>query len=224
MLSLIRSSLLLGAMVCASALNMAVTPAHASIITWDLSGPNVALGTSQTFTAGGFTITAAGFTNPTFSTGVNLYEKNLGGDEKGLGLVNDPSGDHEITGTNLIRIDLGANHLTDFSFSPNSLNQGEEFNLFGSNSPTSNYKLVSTGHLEGDHTLTGADGSFEYYYIQDKQVYGIPSNNLLLASVDAMSPAVPEASTWAMMLLGFAAVGLSAYRCKRRDSVQLRFA
>jgi hypothetical protein len=32
------------------------------------------------------------------------------------------------------------------------------------------------------------------------------------------TPAVPEASTWAMMILGFAGVGVLAYRRRRNDA------
>src|SRR5271167_2711036 len=78
--------------------------AHAGTVTFDLSMPNGPLGSSQMYTAGPFTITAFGFDgsgNPT-----DLYGKNLGMDETGLGLVNDPSGQHEISGMNYIQLDL----------------------------------------------------------------------------------------------------------------------
>jgi hypothetical protein len=37
-----------------------------------------------------------------------------------------------------------------------------------------------------------------------------------------MTPAVPESSTWAMMILGFVGVGFMAYR--RRGQASFRFA
>jgi hypothetical protein len=85
--------------------------------TFDLSSPSGVLGTTQTYTrsgpggpvpitAEGFlgvtrtytqqpfgpTITGAGFTDDGFATPINLFGKNDGGGEKGLGLTNDPTG------------------------------------------------------------------------------------------------------------------------------------
>jgi hypothetical protein len=37
-------------------------------------------------------------------------------------------------------------------------------------------------------------------------------------SIDAVAPAVPEPSTWAMMLLGFAGLGFAGYRASRRTA------
>src|SRR5213080_1984813 len=96
--------------------------------TFDLSSPSGVLGTSQTYTmpgpggpvpitADGFlgvtrtytqpfgiSITGAGFTDDGFATPVNLFGKNDGGNENGLGLTNDPTGANEISGTSFIRI------------------------------------------------------------------------------------------------------------------------
>jgi len=40
-------------------------------------------------------------------------------------------------------------------------------------------------------------------------------DNVLLKSVGGMTAAVPEPSTWAMMIMGFAGVGFMAYRRKQ---------
>jgi hypothetical protein len=39
--------------------------------------------------------------------------------------------------------------------------------------------------------------------------------------VQTITPAVPEPSTWAMMILGFAGVGFMTYRRKSRPSLRL---
>ena len=61
------------------------------------------LGLTATFTDGGASLTAAGF-GP--NGPVDLYAKFTSGDptETGLGLVNDPSGDHEITVGSFIQL------------------------------------------------------------------------------------------------------------------------
>src|SRR5258706_14564599 len=93
-------------LVCACALGGLLGISTANATTWNFNVPSGALGTTQTYTADGITITAAGFTSTAAltagSANANLFGKNLGGDESGLGLVDDPSGQGEITGTNLI--------------------------------------------------------------------------------------------------------------------------
>jgi hypothetical protein len=48
------------------------------------------------------------------------------------------------------------------------------------------------------------------------------SNNTVGTWVEVLTPAVPEPSTWAMMLLGFAGIGFMAYR--RKSKPTFRFA
>jgi hypothetical protein len=57
------------------------------------NGGNTSLGTSSTFTESGVTIEAWALG----SSPGNLYAKNHGGDENGLGLTSDPTHDDEIT-------------------------------------------------------------------------------------------------------------------------------
>lgn len=53
-------------------------------------------------------------------------------------------------------------------------------------------------------------------------VWKNPENNIstLILTAD-FAPAVPEASTWAMMILGFASIGLLAYRRRSESSLRL---
>src|SRR5436305_1702991 len=91
----IAATVLIGATLVAGA------SARAAVITWDfqaltpLALQNHDIGASANFTSGGVTITAAGFGNSALSGGirtittsspVDLYSKNLVGDEHGLGL------------------------------------------------------------------------------------------------------------------------------------------
>src|SRR3979490_3259517 len=93
----------LAGLLAATALGL--SSAQAAIITWDFSSQTGNLGTTEGYTSGGISITAAGFTSDSFAHTTDLYGKNGGGgDEKGLGLNNDP--DHEISGDNIIRIDF----------------------------------------------------------------------------------------------------------------------
>jgi hypothetical protein len=205
----------LAGLLAATALGL--SSAHAAIVTWDFSSQTGNLGTTESYISSGISITAAGFTSSSFAHTTDLYGKNGGGDEKGLGLNNDP--DHEISGDNIIRIDFRNARtagLTGFSFSMNSSTDGEKWKVFGSNSATSGYTLVASGTDESVHSILGANGLFKYYFFEEDGGSGwCDDDNVLLHTVGAMTAAVPEPSTWAMMILGFSGVGFMTYRRRK---------
>jgi hypothetical protein len=189
--------------------------AQAATVAWNLSSSPGLLGNTQTYTVSGATITAAGFTSNSFATGTALYGKAAGGDENGLGINSDPTGNHEIWGSTVIRVDLTAARLaglTGFFFQFGSTTGGESWQVFGSNSATSGYVSVATGANENVDTLSGASAGYNYYYFDRVHHANDGGDNVLLASVGGTIAAVPEPSTWAMMLLGFAGIGFIAYR------------
>jgi hypothetical protein len=200
----------------------------AATITWNLNLPSGPLGTTQTYTAGGITITAAGFSGilqlGTDVPDVTLFGKNNGGDEVGLGLSNDPSGQNEITGLNIIRIDFrnaimaGAQPFS-FDFQMNSTTGTvganiEAWAVWGS--------FLQSG-FAGPPLMTGTDETehsglqlFPFYFFT---VFPGNSGNVLIANVSAEIPGVPEPSIWAMMLLGFAGLGFVFKRSRRKVSL-----
>ncbi len=131
-----------GLFLIVSSLAFAASPARATLVTWSLNpgGANANVGSSsQSFTVSGFTITARGYDVP--STPRELFFKNAGADEIGLGLVN--------TAHNELQVDLSGNPLqfiqldlrsilsqgfTNGKIEVGSVQSGELFNLFGSNS------------------------------------------------------------------------------------------
>ena len=203
------------ALIAATALVVGSTPANA--VTWNLGTPSGDLGSTHTYTVGGFSITAAGFTNSTFSTAVHLYGKNNGGDEVGLGLMNDPTGEHEISGTSLIRIDFSSARLAGlkgFTFSMDSSTQSEGWSVYGSNSAATLYTLLMSGQDENAHTLTGTADTYSFYYFIYKSFgsqYG-QGNNVLLTSISA-APLPP-----AVLLFGTALVGMGVLARRRRKN------
>src|SRR6266480_4600112 len=80
------------------------TQAKAVNFTFQENGSNIDLGPTSTFTSGGFSLTASGFLTAGGTT--NLFAKDLGGTETGLGTVSDPSGQHEIVTTNFVQLTL----------------------------------------------------------------------------------------------------------------------
>jgi hypothetical protein len=209
------------------------TGSNASTIIWNLDpNPNTSPGPSASFTVNNIAIIAAGFTSTSFGAAVGLYEKGAGGDEIGLGLTNDPTGDHEISGTSLIRIDFTSARnagITGFGFQMGSSTGGEQWQVLGSNSATSGYSLVAGGADENAHVLSGVNDSYRFYIFQavptmSYNQFGFPtlSGNVLLGNISGdpvdPTPAVPEPATWAMMLLGFAGLGFAFRQSRRKVS------
>jgi hypothetical protein len=215
-----HKSTLLAATLITTAL-VGVAPAKADVV-WDFSPlTNSDIGSSATFNSGGINITVNGYTSSAALAGgpnLDIFSKNLGGDETGLGLVND--GDHEISGTSLLQVDFSAARIagvSGFQFQMNSTTGGEGWLVFGSDSKTSLGIQVASGTDENLDSLTGANGNFHFYTFEYNPVTLSAGNtNVLLHEV---AGAIPEPSTWAMMLLGFLGVGFMAYR--RQGSVRL---
>jgi hypothetical protein len=210
------NKLMLAAVLTVTAGVAGLTPARADT-TIDFSPfSNSDIGASATFTGGGITITAAGFSDTTFNTPVHLYSKGLGGDENGLGLINDPSTNHEISGTSLIRIALPAG-LTNFSFTMGSTTGGEGWLVFGSNSATTGYTQVASGTDELNHVLLGPADLFYYFAFNPADVSAL-NTNVLLTSVDFVST-VPLPAALPLFASGLCGLGLLARRRKRKAAV-----
>ena len=123
-------------------------------------------GTTHTFTSfpNGATITAAGFTDSTFATPVQMFGKTLLGDENGLGLINDPApGESEIAGTSLIRIAMSAGLSAPVSFTMNSTTAGESWLVQGSNS-AGNHGLRE--HFGGERRACAYDPVLQFLHLQ----------------------------------------------------------
>jgi hypothetical protein len=213
---------------------VALSASCAQAVTWNLlPTPNTSPGNSLTVSSGGISITADGFTNiSALIAGVPpnsaLFEKSQGAGEIGLGLTNDPAGcpsscQNEISGTNLIRINFtdAINHgIVSFTFVMDSTTAGEAWAVFGSNLATNDFHQITIAgngvNDESSHTLTGAN-LFDYYLFSINPFLVEPAGaNVLLGS--PISGAVPEPSTWAMMLIGFAGLGFAFRRSRRRVS------
>jgi hypothetical protein len=199
---------------CALGSVIAMSAGAAQAITWNLSSPTGNLGSTETYTSSGLSITAAGFQSNSFSSTITLWGKADGPGENGLGTNNDPTGDHELSGNDVIRFDFTsakAGGASNFGFQMGSTTQGEAWTVYGSNSATSGYVSLLSGTDENSHSFSGANGLFNYYYFKvSSSGY---HDNVLIANITATS-AVPEPATWAMMLLGFVGLGFLAYRRK----------
>ena len=181
------------------------------------------LGQTATFTLSGLSITASAFGPARSGVADALYGKHNGGDENGLGMTNDPSGEDEIyDGKGFVQLDLsalvGKVDFNDIFASFNSTTGGEQWTVYGSNTagvigsatlPTSRTFISSGTNLEGGSTqLTG---DFRYYdIVSTVPAGGTSGGNILLKSL-TLSP-VPEPTTWALMIGGFGGLGGLARR------------
>ena len=196
---------------------LSAASAQAATLIWDLSSPAGVLPLAgQSYTAGGITISAAGFLNGNFSTpNLQLFGKTGGGDETGLGSSVDSTGDHELNGTQWIQINFTAARaagVTNFDFVMGSTTDTEAWRVFGSNSATSLGVQIFAGTDEGmTHTFTGANDAFTFYNFQ------ATNGNVLLQEVSGVT-AVPEPATWGMMLLGFLGLGFAFRQSRRKVS------
>jgi hypothetical protein len=186
------------------------------------------LGPTATYTSGGLTVTASGYSDGfVFSSPEDLYGKNFGGDEQGLGLAGDPSGQNEIYWGNshlgaFVELDVSAlfGLVSNAQFFMGSTTNGEQWAVYGSNNAGCGWFCASapplTGFDESTHDLFNF-GTYQYYDFYSLGTGGNAApGNVLLGGL-ALTPSVPEPGTWAMMLLGFGAVGFAMRRRKRGE-------
>ena len=198
-------------------------------------GRGSTIGTSETYTVNGVSITAEAWSGTNINTGISLYEKADGLHETGLGLNNDPSGDHEVSGSSFIRINFSqgkALGATTFDYRADSTSGNEKWALYGNNTGTgvvgtAAWTLLDTGLNDEAAQVTGS--IFDFY------LFGLASgsqpyqSNVLLAYVggakngaDLQIAAVPEASTWVMMIAGFFGIGGVTMLKRRREGQAFR--
>jgi len=189
-----------------------VRTARADIISYNFTNPAGPLGTSQSYTDNGVTITAYGFT----SAGVpyNLYGKtntSEGLDELGLGL-ND--GVHfEVEAQHFIELDLAnimALDPTALTIGLGSVQEGEGGNVYGSNTYDTLGTFLFTIGDENLHSLPTS--GYEYFNIKASggNVY---TNDVLITSLGASytpTPAVPEPVEYPMLVIAGSLMAISA--------------
>jgi hypothetical protein len=141
-----------------------------STAVWNFLNPLGQLGSTQAYTVNGITITAHGYYNNGSAT--NLYAKNEGGDETGLGLAYE--NDHEVDTNGFIQLDLQnviASGASSVSLSIGSVQSGEKYNVYGSNTLGSIGTLLISNSTK-DSTLFTVPSYPNYRYIAIRATSG----------------------------------------------------
>jgi hypothetical protein len=179
--------------------------------------------TTHTFTIHGISITATAF------NGGNLFAKNSDPDETGMGLADDPSGDHEIFAKmsgaqDYIQLDLLGlitAGFTNVKFQMGSTEGGDRWEV----TACSTAGVSGSGPCSANaSTLVGSDGTLNLapmnlsatnHYLDISATKG----NVLLDELQAFDPpSVPEPSSYALLLVGM--LGLAGVSFARRLAEQ----
>lgn len=173
------------------------------------------LGSTNTYTLDGVNFVASGF------NGGDLFGKNKGGEENGLGLMGDPSTDNEIyfksSGTqDFIQLDL-LNLLNaafkNFQFQMGSTTNGEAWSVSA---------CSVTGVDCFASPITGSDENFHSFTIDKTNHYldfSSTNGNMLLGSIAATPSTVPEPRFYGAFLVGMLVLAGIAVRKRRSASL-----
>jgi hypothetical protein len=190
-------------------------PAFGDTINFGLATTAGDKGSSHVYTIGSTNLTA------TAGAGGHLYAKQGGGDENGLGLTGDPTGENEIWNTNsngtlanpapfieLNILNLINAGYTNIQFIMGSTTQGETWAVYACSGALHTGSCLSpvTGSNEGYHLLPG-DVSHPYISFYDTSGPNTGDRNVLLNGLSYTPTPTPEPASMMMLGSGLVAVG-----------------
>jgi hypothetical protein len=180
--------------------------ANANVYTFQENGSNLDLGPTSTFTEGGFSHTASGFLTAGGPT--DLYAKNLGGFEIGLGTTIDPSKQNEIVTTDFVQLTLPTTPPSTFNMViSGSVTNGEAEKVFFNTTAGTLTGATLLGTITTDGGSVAVPAGDQTGFIDITSGNG----NVLLHTATVTAPAVPDSGS-AVALLGIALAGIEGVR------------
>ena len=188
------------------------------IVDFGLPDSGFSQGTSTTATyteTGGAKIFATGYTGTpgnTAGTATALFAKTAGGDEEGMGLNNDGSGEHEITPGNYIQLNLSQLSLlsaTTFLLSVNSSTSPDAYSIYRSTTAGVAGTLFTTGTTETTYSFTAAQIAANPYVS-----LAATGGNVLLGPATIIQ-ATPEPGTVFLLGTGLVLLGMRGRRSRQ---------
>lgn len=187
--------------------------AQANTVTWTFmeNGVNANLGPTSAFLEGGYTISATGYTLG--GTQVDLFSKNSGPGETGLGIANpnDVGLDNEIDNAHFVQLDLSEIQAAlAAGVGIGSVQLHEDGAIYGSDTAgsigTELAYVTSNGSINILPWLTG----YKYINVGVAQEATLQTANVVLTSLTADMPNVPDGGS-TVMLLGMALSGMGLF-------------
>ncbi|MHB8410423.1 MAG: PEP-CTERM sorting domain-containing protein [Candidatus Acidiferrales bacterium] len=220
------------AILVLTALFITAAPAFASGVNISFQNPGGQLGTSQTYTGNSVTVTASGYVCDASSAGSaslsncassDLFGKNSGGAETGLGLFGEAGGQNEIgwddsTHDYVLGLDISSLFqagATSMTLNFGSVQYGENYTIYGfaANPFTGSVTLSSPLITFNQMVNEGELGSSTISLNSNDQFLVITSQsgNVLLESASSGSP-TPEPGTLVLLGSGLLVVGFGLRR------------
>lgn len=199
--------------------------ANATLVTWNLNPNNLNQpvgSSSRVYTVSGYAITAYGYDNNNGNGTLHqLFYKNAGADELGLGLVNTPNNELQVNewGTPLQFIQLNLSSILSQGFTNGrieigSVQCGESFNLYGSTTLGQlGTRLNSTPYGSNYDLQFVSVPSFGFYRFIS--VVAAAGDSLPVAFQATIAPIPEAASLLPAALLAIAATVFEARRRRR---------
>ena len=177
---------------------LTAAPVFADSTTFAFVGTLGDIGSKDTFTSGGLSLVATGYSAPGMTA--DMWAKNESPIETGIGLASQIH--HEISGNMFIQLNLTqilAVHPYSVVLVIDSIEAGEAYNVWGSTTAGQLGTMLASHQTSHTFTLTLPDlGKFDYISITTPADTRV-SSDVTLEDVDVKTP---EPSSASMLLLG----------------------